>query len=308
MATCTFARLALACISFTVCTLMFGARLYALPDTTYLTGERILAVTRLNTDCIPDTLVGRMDSQFQYVPTKIYWGGWDTLHAPLCPPDIYHHRPRYQATTLEFPSWPHFSASCAVERLNSDTLSDVVFYLWGYFVDTTGAVRDTGRAIALFGQGGLDTLATVNISSVTGFQSFPYFAIELHPGGELAEPAVRDPSGVTSYAVSRLAISIPGNPPKPESAAVEDQGTVELYPNPAATSTQMEGHMVPPGDYAVEVISVNGSLERAQDVRVAETGDLFRVIDLRDLPSGYYLVRLSRHGKLFGTYPIIVKK
>lgn len=191
--------------------------------------------------------------------------------------------------------------------MDSDSLKDIVFYMWGHYVDSTG-VRDSARAAILFGQASLDTLLTINLAHIVGFQSFPFFAMELKPGLGLSDPAVRDATGVTSYVVNRVARPIIIDHLKQNPASVPDPWSVQLYPNPAATSTQMEGRLIPPGEYMVEVISVNGSIEREQDVSVSETGELFRVIDLHDLASGYYLVRLHSKGKLFGTYPIIVRK
>lgn len=143
----------------------------------------------------------------------------------------------------------------------------------------------------------------------------PFFAMELHVGAELTEPAVRDASGRTSYLLMPVMIQLPGPPPKTELAEVTPW-QVQIAPNPAHTSTEMTGRLVPAGDYLVEVVSVAGSLELREDVSVAESGDLFKVINLDGLASGYYIIVLytrpgstsGAEGPLFGKFPIIITR
>jgi hypothetical protein len=136
---------------------------------------------------------------------------------------------------------------------------------------------------------------------------------------------VRDAGGRLSYILLPVTLSLPGPPPKTELAGVGTQWQVRVAPNPAHTSTEMTGRMIPQGEYLVEVVGTDGTLERREEVSVAESGDLFTVIDLSDLPSGYHVVVLhSREsatgigsrasgadmagGTLFGTYPIIITR
>lgn len=266
--------------------------------------EVILGITRINPGCYPDTVWGRRGNQFSWLPTRITWGGFDSLHIPPCFPGPSS-RPKRRETKFEFPPWTHLSVSLSLQRLNtSDTLDDMVFFLAGGVTDTTDP-HDSVRSVVVWGQSGLDSLALINIGTLPAFQAAPFFAMDLRVGTNFTEPASRDLSHITSY------ILLPVSQPVPQSRTerpAEVAWDVKLYPNPAVTSTQIEGRPVPPGDYRVEVIAVNGALALEQEISVAATGQLLGTLDLGSLPSGYYVVRLYNRSTPtvpVGTYPII---
>lgn len=280
-----------------------------MPDSASAPSRVILHIAPLNGDCRLDTVQGHMDSRFQYVPDRILWGGWDHLHAPPCPitPDhpeqIY---PRLPSTTIQFPPFPGLSASISFDNVNQDQNPDIVIHYWWPVGEAPQ--HDSGRTVVIFAQSGLDSIPVIDIGAIGVFQAAPYFAMELRPGIEMVDPAVRDPSGMTSSILLPVTIKLPPPQKQEQTAAVTDPWRVQVSPNPAHVAAEITGHLIPPGDYTVEVVNVNGSLEQRHDVSVTETGELFRIIDLHDLASGYYVVRLHTGDKLFGTYPIIITR
>lgn len=277
--------------------------------------EVILYIGHFNWDCNEDTLVGVVGDNLQYLPTGIRWGGYDTVHTPPCPPppggggpDYHPHHPRYPFTEIEYPAWGSLRGAVAIDSLNEDSLMDLLLFFSGTVGDSAH-MRDSSRILAIFGQNGLDTVANIRIDTIGTFQSAPFFAMDFQKGIEFTEPALRDYSRDTSWVLNRVSEPVPSSRQQPQVPAdVAHPWQVKVFPNPAGSSTQVEGRLIPPGNYVVEVISVNGRTESKQEVTVSETGELFRVLDLKGLASGYYLVRLHAHDKLFGTYPIIITR
>ena len=72
--------------------------------------------------------------------------------------------------------------------------------------------------------------------------------------------------------------------------------------------TQVEIDSIPPGDYSVDVVAVNGFVVLHQSISVSIAGSLFQTLDLHALPVGYYVVRVTNGTQIFGMYPIIITR
>ncbi|MEP7217687.1 MAG: T9SS type A sorting domain-containing protein [Bacteroidota bacterium] len=256
-----------------------------------------------------------MDEDFHYLVHSLHWGHptiqqqgseqrWDS--------SCLDHIPQYKRvpiTTITYPSWDSLSGSVSFQKMNPDSLTDLLITIWGRVGDTRNR-HDTLRPLLLFGQHGLDTLKDLDLAKVEGFQATPFFAMVLRFGTDLIEPEVRDLSGRTSHLIAPIAYNIdrrdsikhPGN------GVMDNPIQVRVYPNPTGTAAQIESESTPAGEYSVEVVGVNGQVYRRQEVSVSATSGLFRVLDLHDIPSGYYLVRLHSASKLIGSYPIIITR
>jgi hypothetical protein len=292
------------CIAAAGLVLLLTATGTAAPRPRLVADTVILAIGHFRPGCIPDTVWGEAGEGFTWRPLYITWGGADSLHTPPCPPGKGS-RPRLAKTTFEYPTWPHLGISFSAEQRSlGDTLIDLVWHVWGAYPDSTDP-HSTVRSQVVFGQSGLDSLATIDLASLPAYQTFPFFAMDLEVGTHLIEPDNRDLSGTSSY----ILLPIGGGPPPAplvyQPAAVAWK--VKLYPNPAAGSASIEGRPVPPGDYSVEVIATDGAVALRQQITVQETGELFGTLDLKSLPSGFYVVRLRNAGSdiRVGDFPIV---
>jgi hypothetical protein len=274
----------------------------ARPDTT---GEELLYVGRIDPDCHPDSVWGHTDRDGHVLVSRIVWAGYDTAHIAPCPPGSPVHYPKYQETTFEYPAWPRFSATVAIQPVNlGDSLADLVFYLRGGVPDSTNPY-DSTRVLLLYGGVAIDTVPTINLASLPSFQIAPFVAIELHTGTHLVEPAHRDLSEQLSYVLSAI------EPPEAPPAVQHSAGVawnVRVYPNPAHGSTQIEGRPVPEGTYRAEVIAVDGRTVIGQEITVGAAGDLFGTLDLKSLPSSLYIIRIYNADHLVGTFPIVTSR
>ncbi|MEP7217870.1 MAG: T9SS type A sorting domain-containing protein, partial [Bacteroidota bacterium] len=277
----------------------------------------ILFIGRINFDCYRDTVIGYMDEQSHYLPTAIRWGRssfgilGDTLHhsdsncIDYVPP-----YKRVAVTHITYPSWDSLSGSVTFQSVNADSLVDILAFTWGRVGDSTHR-HDTMKVVLAFGQHGLDTLSTMSFGAISGFQTTPFFAMKMRPGTELLEPEARDFSGIKSYVLESMDFVIGGDSSK--APPVRDHIAnpsihVRVYPNPTGQTAQVESESTPPGEYNVEVVSVNGQVYSQQNVVVSSSGNLFRTLNLKDVPSGYYLIRLHTSGTLVGSYPIIITR
>lgn len=290
----------------------------------------ILAIASLNFDCYPDTVLGLADEQFHYLPTEIHWGAAPERADSACASETPKKK-RERVTTIRYPNWKRITGSVSFERMNADTLTDIVLYLWGDAGnDDNGRARaphDSLRALVLFGQMALDSVKQINLASIAPFQSEPYFAMELRPGADLRDEKKRDLSGTPSYEVKRVTLDVrgkkdttdrgPAAPPLAGIAREETSADVHIYPNPSAAETRIEADRLSPGAYTIELVAVNGTVALRQEVVVSESRGLLRSLDVRGLASGYYLLRLrggnapesgENASRWTGTYPIIIAR
>lgn len=288
--------------------LLAVAPAFSRPDTT---GEELLYVGRIDPDCHPDSVWGHSDRDGHVLVSRIVWAGYDTAHIAPCPPGPPVHYPKYHETTFEYPAWPRFSATVAIQPVNlGDSLADLVFYLRGGIPDSTNPY-DSTRVLLLYGGVAIDTVPTINLASLPSFQIAPFVAIELHTGAHLVEPAHRDLSEQLSYVLSAIEPP-PGAPPAVGQPGGEQSAgvawSVRVYPNPAHGSTQIEGRPVPEGTYRAEVIAVDGRTVIEQEITVGTAGDLFGTLDLKSLPSALYIIRIYNADHLVGTFPIVTSR
>ncbi len=268
----------------------------------------ILYTGHLNFDCVQDTVYGLADASFHYRPTSIKWGrsGVDSACGSSMPQDRL-----VSETVIRYPEWRTLGVSVGFQRMNPDSLDDMVLYLWGSVNDSTRQ-RDTIRPLLVFGQQGLDTLSELDLAGIDAFQVAPFFAMELRVGSELVEPALRDLSGVTSYLLTPVAFEIPsGDTTRQDDPGDTTQGPpvrIRIYPNPAGYEAQVEVDSLPPGVYYVEIVGVNGLVYLSQTVSVSMSGTLFGMLDLHAMLTGYYLVRVHDGNRVFALYPILITR
>ncbi len=299
---------------------------------TVMPATHILAVGHFNGDSRPDTLFGGFDSHMNIRPAFIAWGDSSKKGGE-----------RKERTEFRYPKWISLTGSSAIQRINRDDgLDDICFYLRGECRtqdvrqdatdrDADGAdgrstsLRDTMRAVVIFGQKDLDKVRVIHIDHIAGFQTRPFFALDLWNQEKLVEPKGRDLSGRKSYELAEILLEDgrarreseeqPGMlQPVASMAAVETGAViapdyhVSIYPNPVPRTASLQASTLPEGEYQVDVISVGGSIVHQQHVSVGTDGGLLRLLDLDELPGGYYLVRIASQNIVVGSYPIIITR
>jgi hypothetical protein len=286
------------------------ATAHATADSTSHPRETILFVGNLNFDCYPDTVSGTMAGMpGSYLPRTIRWGRpspSDSACQGMIPLDR-----RVAVTTIHYPDWDRFSGSVAFNRMNDDSLDDMTLFIRGSVGDSLHRT-DSLRALVIFSQAGLDSLPVLDVAAIDAFQVTPFFAMELRKGSELVEPEVRDISGVTSYVIQPVSLDVGGE--HQDTTIVPGDSTpaqpirIRVYPNPTGGAAQVQIDSIPPGDYSVDVVAVNGFVVLHQSVSVPIAGTLFQTLDLHALPVGYYVVRVTSGTQIFGLYPIIITR
>lgn len=314
-----------------LCALLIAACravVFAAPDTTAHPPDVVLFVGHLDFDCIPDTVTGWQEQGRHFLPHAIRWGRprvilrrdtasdrVDTLLPDSACLGSIPLAKRVAVTAISYPAWERLSGSVAFQRMNPDSLNDMLLYLWGTVGDSAER-HDTLRPILIFGQQGLDTLAELDLGAIAPFQASPFFAMELRKGSELVEPAVRDLSGIISYVLAPISLNFADNghdslteiPPLPGDSIPAHPIRVIVYPNPVGSTAQLQVDSLPPGEYTVDVVAVNGLLYLSQSLTVPDGGPAIQTLDLHDLPVGYYVLRIRNATQVFGIYPIIVTR
>lgn len=282
--------------------------------------EQLLFFGELNFDCYPDSVFGnRAADGSGFLPRRILWGRstrdslTDRDTACLRRTAI---RKQLRETLITYDGWDIRGGSVAFQRLNNDSLSDIVIHLRGVIKKKDKEDEQVLRSIALFGQHSLDSLPVLALGSIERFQTYPFFAMDLAKGSELNKPGRRDLSGRTSYVLEPVlldlgnhkqdsALGMPGGPV----AGMERQyvTAIKIYPNPAGDALSVQAAGLHAGSYAVKVIGVNGEIELTRAMRVEDSGELRGILDVSQLASGHYAVRIENDGGgVVGIWPVVI--
>lgn len=275
----------------------------------------ILFTGHLNWDCYQDTVYGKRVGQRAWLPDKIIWGKTDIHHAQPCDSDTTYGghppgAPRFSVTDFVYPTWQE-GGSVSFEQYNTnDSLTDMLLFLWGT-ASTSSTVQDTGRALVLYGQLALDTVKTIYVGNIdSAMQTTPFFASDLDIDEELVNPAVRDMGNIRSYELLRQNFPVhssgPPHLPITPGETLAEQASVTVYPNPAELWAHLQSEPLDAGEYTITVMAVNGREYHRQSVHLLATQQVERELDLSGLPSGYYMVRLHRDGRMISSYPIVI--
>lgn len=265
--------------------------------------ERTLFIGALNFDSIPDTVRGAQRPGARgYLPHTILWGQPNTDGPALG---------QMRQTRIVYPETIR-DGSTAFHSINGDSLSDIVLYLHET-VQQGDEETETLHALAIFGQQGLDSLPMLEIGQIGRFQANPFFAMELSVGSELTQAGTRDLSGAMSYVLEPVELTVDESRPSPLPASTSATSTphlaVQVYPNPTANTIQIEAAGLPAGAYDLSLIAVNGTTALHEDLSLVSGERLHRTLDVRNIPSGTYIVRIENDaGKSFATMPLSITR
>jgi hypothetical protein len=275
-----------------------AARATAIPDSLeFEEGEVVLGLFNVNPGSCKDTIVGRRTRDGQIAPARIDWGMCDTSQSPR----------RAASTRIHLPQWNGLRFSVTMQDLNGDMLVDLIFFASGK-PEGRMKLSDSLRAVIVFGQSGLDTIRQITVSSIgAGLQSRPFFALELETGTHLQLPQRRDLIGRTSFLLVRLSTDAPDSSRVADRASIEGAGvTLAVTPNPATWSATISAAGLHPARYRLRLVAVNGTSYHDSSLEVGSSGRLADILDLSEVPTGYYFVIVEEEGTRRASYPIVI--
>lgn len=264
--------------------------------------KTVLNVTKFNDDAVKDTIIAVADYHLKYLPKSIIWGK-DTTDNGI--PDSL----KVPETLIIYPNWNDLTGAVMIDKLNQDSLFDIILILWGKTSTDTSNIKDTATAIVIFGRRGLDTLQYLNIANLDSFQILPFVAMKLRIGHEFTNAKVRDMSYQTSYQFNKIDLNIDTAsvpPPIINIMEAEESAQIKIYPNPAVYYTDIEINLIKPGKYYIQICDINGKTLKEQTISSEKTGDLINRINLTDFASGSYIIRVFTEQKHIGSYQIIL--
>ena len=257
-----------------------------------------LFIGHINTNKSIDTIIGKAGYDRKFIPRYILWGS-DTTNNDY--PDSL----KLKRTDIIYPNWYSLKVKLNVDFLNSDTLNDMMFIMWGKLMIDSANYKDTVKSLVIFGQKGLDTLHTINISQMDTLQIEPFIAMKLRMGTDLTDCQIRDFSYKPSYIINKINTD---NYQQGGTNSIIDKilPSVKIYPNPAIYYTNLELNQIKPGKYKIEIISLNGVLIEIQQFENQRVEKITSVLNLQNLATGIYYLKISTDNELIGTYPLII--
>ncbi len=257
-----------------------------------------------NFDILQDTLFAKTDTLGLFLfPGYINWG-LDTSGGAA----------QLSRTYFQYPNFEHTRGSFFVDKMNQDTLNDIVFLIDSLrkeVIDPFGAdvpenyryVRHIAKRLIIFGQNQIDSIPLINIAQVDTAQNSPFFVRNFRLGMGLSEPAVRDFSGTISYIFTPIDLDVNSSgdtPPEIFTAVASDydknKTDLLIIPNPAEHSFRVIFINCPEGRYSIKLLTLESKIICEQNVDVK--GDEFKsqFISLKDVPSGKYSVVAQKDG------------
>ena len=262
----------------------------------------ILSVDHFNDDLKQDTLIGASETSRRFVPRAIVWADDPTSGIPDSLKVDY--------TKIIYPThWQNLRASYNLKDINNDNYLDMILFFWGKVGDEISGYEDTTRAVVLFGQRGLDTMNTIVLADIGSFQITPFVAMDMRFDHELKDPEIMDLSGITNYLINDISLSTTDTSCTPPPIAT-DINTINpelnVYPNPAVYYTNLQMNNLSSGLYTMQLIDLNGECRISNDINISSGKELIERLDLKDIPTGYYILQLTKGSKIIGRFQIIV--
>ncbi|TAL67796.1 MAG: T9SS type A sorting domain-containing protein [Bacteroidetes bacterium] len=269
----------------------------------------ILSIAHFNDDSVKDTLIGTASENRVFVPKAILWGLDTTAHDTTKPyyiPDSV----VVSKTYFKFPSWINRRIVLGIDKLNYDTLSDVILFVSSKFTDSLNINHDSIMAVLILGQHGLNKFDTINISSIDTIQFSPFVALHLKYGEELTESKIRNFSGRESYILNKTDVSAFQGDSIGNAPTLVEENTkipvVSLFPNPAITFTNLKISDISPGNYFVQLISIEGRFISEQKMKVENSNELIKTLSLDNVANGFYYLHIKSDKVDIGTFQLIV--
>lgn len=298
-----------------LCGLSATARAEALPllnDSLY--ADAILFIGHLNPDCLADTVMGRSNLHDAFLPHRIIWGRATALNTG-CPDTTGGSIPdslKKSCTYLKYPGWGSFTGSSAMFQTDPDSLDDLMLYMWGNAGSEENPL-DTGTTVVVFGQHGLNTIDTITVQSIDMVQYDPYYARHLVVGMDFIEPDVRDISGDTSYILRKIPAREDDNQQSPiasanpgEGSVVARQVRVSVHPNPVKRYAVVSADMLHGSSCIITMHTSDGSEVLRKEAGINASGGVNETLDLENISSGAYVIRIQVSGASIGDCPVMV--
>ncbi|MBC8144038.1 MAG: T9SS type A sorting domain-containing protein [bacterium] len=257
----------------------------------------VLYIGQLDADTYRDTITGVVTGDLRMLPVAIHWGATPDTTRRLLAEDASDDR--YKRTELRYPYGDSTVGSFALEDVNIDGIADIVLFY-------TNERGDSTHIVAIVGQRALRDIPIIDLATITrGIQWHPFIAIDLTSVDLFREGAMREHSGAMSY--SWGSIPIPARQSDERGSVAPTLGQwLQLFPNPASTQATFEAGRLSRGEYTIEVIDVNGSVESSSSIVVEAEQPLSGTVDLSAQAAGLYLVRIRSADRTVATYPVVV--
>ncbi|MCX6154078.1 MAG: T9SS type A sorting domain-containing protein [Candidatus Kapabacteria bacterium] len=279
--------------------------------------EHTTIIADFNGDQIKDTLKSYIRLSDHSFPTSIHWG-----------------KSPYDTTTkisiFKYPTWSNIKASLCVDRYDQDSLSDMMFFLWGKIQIDSVNQLDTGRILLIWGQPGLDSLNFINIDSLLFVSSNPispsinqngsdmntYYisnqpkmaSNELIRGREIINPVPTANKKSSNFELKIPERKLKKNQIESNVAIIKDKWGVRLFPNPTNGSITLIVETLPVGQYKITVFDNSGVKVIKSDLTINSMGPYSKQFDMSELPSGDYMLVIHLGNQIFGSYKFVIVK
>lgn len=268
---------------------------FAILDST----DYVQYVGYLNSDCLQDTIVSRQSTNGNYIPVAIIWGKRLSTTQNICVDSTNYVADslKVSTTNITYPAWERLRVTIAVSAFNpEDTLSDMIFFVSGV-ANVNGTLQDTSAQYLVYGQKNIITIPTIATATLPNYQTSPYLARRLRAGYEWQEPAEQNINGYTIQILTlptEQNLAKTGNREEEITSGEKRQAQFKVFPNPSDQAITVRGEGMSRGDYAFELISQAGKTAMGVQKQVADAkGAIEFSIETRELPSGYYILRIT---------------
>ena len=256
-------------------------------------------IGHFNPDSTMDTLICVAKSNRKFYPRSIVWGS-DTNSLMPNPLKVKETVLSYSSSTIS-----NITPVGNVGKVNADSLLDIVIILRGKLLQPDSTLKDTAIAVVIWGQQGLDTLASIDVMNIARTQDTPFNARHLYHAVDFTDYKVRDMTYNPSVKLRNITLYNTRDPQEP-SVVKDEQIKLIVYPNPASNFSQVKIDNIQQGEYIIKIISIEGVVQMSERISVNQERNITKLIDLSNFASGTYFLQIGDNTKVLGKFNISI--
>lgn len=262
-------------------------------------------IANFNDDHALDTLMIKSVDGKIYLD-RIIWGVENEIHPDTT---VYHKK---SSTKIVAPDWSNLKSFVVFDFINQDTTKDLFIYYQGKKRIDSLTILDSVKAVVIFGQCGLDTNTTFNISEIEGVQYLPFVAKSVFCGSEITYNSGFSKSN-QNYNLNRIFFPIIPPPPSlhgnTDRVQTETQASsIKVYPNPVSYNANIEFNLAYPGTYKVKILNSIGDIIDTKDCQINTFGSSIENVDMSKYANGLYTIQVELNNQIITNVKIIIVK
>ncbi len=241
----------------------------------YVDSYAVVDISHYDDDGISDTLLAKADRAQYMRPYKILWG--DNTHG------VSKH-----VTEFHYPEKAYLNLSTAPIDRNNDNLQDIMFFIFGSYLDIENRRVSVEKTVTIYGQNALKNITDINLMDLVQTSTSPYHYTVMDNCDGIGKSNIDHTTHLTQYELTPTSVVI--TPQYKEKLEKELRNiSLNLSPNPASEYAILEISDESKHDFEINVVDMKGMTIATYEV-TSKSSNTKVNIPLEKYSSGSYNV------------------